>query len=331
MQFGRCSSARFNVDGMRLMLSFLVSATPFVHAQSGTPNVSQTVIADSDSNGLSSPGAVVVGTDENVFIADTGNNRVLEEPWNSSTKAYGAQTVLVGNLLSPSSVAVSTSGNVFVADTGNNRIIEIPRNPASGAYGTPTEVGSGLDSPHGVAVAADGDVYIADTGNDRVVEVPWDRAKQTFGAQTTVGTNLLRPEAVAVGPDGKVYIVNLGNSSVVEVPPGCNAAKSCTSQTTVASQENNGLANPTGVAVGQSGNLYIADTGNNRVILLPWNTSSNAYGALKEIASQLIGPEGVALNAKGNVFIADSGNSRVIKIAQTSGPAPSRGGFRMRP
>jgi len=67
------------------------------------------------------------------------------------------------------------------------------------------------------------------------------------------------------------------------------------------------------------------------VILLPWNTSSNAYGALKEIASQLIGPEGVALNAKGNVFIADSGNSRVIKIAQSSGPAPSRGGFRMRP
>ena len=73
------------------------------------------------------------------------------------------------------------------------------------------------------------------------------------------------------------------------------------SQTTVASQEDNKLANPTGVAVGKTGNLYIADTGNNRVILLPWNTSINAYGASKEISYQLIGPEGVALNAMGNV------------------------------
>jgi sugar lactone lactonase YvrE len=315
---------------MLLMLSFLVLATPLVHPQSGTPNVSQTVIANSDTNGLSSPGAVAVGTDENVFIADTGNNRVLEEPWNNSTKTYGAQTVLVGDLFSPNSVAVSTDGNVFVADTGNNRIIEIAWNHTSGTYGAPTEVGSGLESPHGVAVAANGDVYIADTGNDRVVEVPWDRAKQTYGAQTTVGANLLRPEAVAVGAGGKVYIANLGNSSVVEVPAGCNAAKSCTSQTTVAGQENNGLANPTGVAVGQSGNLYIADTGNNRVILLPWNPSTNAFGAQKEIGSQLVGPEGVALNAMGNVYIADTGNNEAIKIAQSNGSNRNRGGFRMR-
>jgi sugar lactone lactonase YvrE len=330
MLSNRSFSARLNAGKMLMMLSVLASVTLLLCAQSRTPKVSQTAVADSGSNGLISPGALAVGTNENVFVADTGNNRVVEEPWNSSAKAYGAQTVLVGNLFSPNSVAVSTSGDVLVADTGNNRILEIPWNPTSGTYGTPTEVGSGLDSPQGVAIAANGDVYIADTGNDRVVEVPWDRAKRTYGAQTTVGANLLRPEAVAIGSGGKVYIANLGDNSVVEVPAGCNAAKSCTSQTIVASQENNGLPNPTGVAVGPSGNLYIADTGNNRVILLPWDPSTNAYDAQKEIGSHLAGPEGVALNAMGNVYIADTGNNQAIKIAQSNDPTRNRGGFRMR-
>jgi sugar lactone lactonase YvrE len=150
-----------------------------------------------------------------------------------------------------------------------------------------------------VAVAANGDLYIADTGNNRAVEIPWDRCKDTYGVQTTVGNNLLSPEAVAVGSGGRVYIANVGNSSVVEVPAGCSAATSCTSQTTVAGQETNGLASPTGVAVGPTGTLYIVDNGNNRVPVLPWNPSSSAYGAQKEVGSGLVGPIGVTIDATG--------------------------------
>jgi sugar lactone lactonase YvrE len=183
-----------------------------------------------------------------------------------------------------------------------------------------------------VAVALNGDVYIADTGHNRVVEVPRDRSKDTYGAQTAVGTNLLSPESVAVGLKGKVYIANVGNSSVVEVPAGCSAATSCTSQTTVASPETNGLANPTGLAVGPSGNLYIVDNGNNRVIVLPWNPSSNTYGTQTDVGAELVGPRGVALDATGNVYIADTGNNRVVKIAQSvrNPPTGNNGGLHMR-
>ena len=332
MPFDRCSSARLYAGEILLVLCVLLLAAPLVCGQSSTSNASQTVIADSSNNGLNSPGGVAVARDGNIFIVDAGNNRVVEEPWNSSTKAYGVQTILIANLYNPDGVAVSTSANVFVADTGNNRVVEIPWVPASGNYGPATEIGSGLNGPHGVAVAANGDVYIADTGNNRVVQVLWDRSKDTYGTQTTVGTNLLSPEAVAVGSGGKVYIANAGNSSVVEVPAGCSAAPSCTSQTTVASQERNGLANPTGVGVAPSGNVYIVDNGNNRVILLPWNPSSGAYGTQTEVGAGLVGPRGVALDAMGNVYIADTGNNRVVKIAQSgrNHPTGSNSGSRMR-
>jgi sugar lactone lactonase YvrE len=332
MPFVRCSSARLFASEILQVLGVLVLATPLLCGQSSPSNASQTVIADSESNGLNSPGALAVAKEENLFIVDTGNNRVVEEPWNSSTKAYGPQTVLIGNLYSPDGVSVSTGGNVFVADTGNNRVVETPWVRASANYGPATEIGSGLNSPHGVAVAANGDVYIADTGNNRVVELPWDRSKETYGAQTIVGANLRSPGAVAVGAEGKVYIANVGNSSVVEVPAGCSAATSCTTQTTVVNQQTNGLANPTGVAVGPSGNLYIVDNGNNRVIELSWNASSSAYGAQKEVGAGLVGPRGVALDAMGNVYIADTGNNRVIKIAQSgrNRPAGNNGASRMR-
>jgi sugar lactone lactonase YvrE len=62
----------------------------------------------------------------------------------------------------------------------------------------------------------------------------------------------------------------------------------------VANQSNNGLTNPTGIAVGRTGNLYIADTGNNRLVELPWNRTTNAYGTQTTVGTNLLGPKGLA-------------------------------------
>jgi NHL repeat len=60
----------------------------------------------------------------------------------------------------------------------------------------------------------------------------------------------------------------------------------------VADQENNGLTNPTAIAVGRTGNLYIADTGNNRLVGLPWKRTTNAYGTQTTVGTNLLGPKG---------------------------------------
>jgi sugar lactone lactonase YvrE len=314
-------ASRF-ASGIFLMLALPAVTSSPGRAQLATPNVSETVVANSDTNGLNSPGAAAVGPNGNLFIADTENNRLLEEPWNNSSKTYGAQAVLTTNLFRPEGVAVGASGNVFIADTGNNRIIEISWNQSTGSYGSEVALGSGLQSPNGVAVTPTGSVYIADTGNNRIVEIPWDRTTSGYGLQTTVASDLPSPHAVAIGEGGKVYIANTGNGSVIEIPAGCDAATSCNSETFVANQSNNGLTNPTGIAVGRTGNLYIADTGNNRLVELPWNRTTNAYGTQTTGGTNLLGPKGVAVDAVGGVYIVDTGNNRVLKIAQSPGNRP---------
>ena len=126
-----------------LLFGFLVTAVPLALAQSNTPNVSQAILASADKNGLSSPEAVALSADGNVFIADTGNNRVVEEPWNRANKTYGTQITVITNLVNASTVVVGTRGNVYIADAGNNRVVELPWNPNTNSYGPETTVGSG--------------------------------------------------------------------------------------------------------------------------------------------------------------------------------------------
>jgi hypothetical protein len=65
------------------MLAIPAVTSSLGRAQLTTPHASETVVANSDTNGLNSPGAAAVGPTGNLFIADTKNNRLLEEPWNS--------------------------------------------------------------------------------------------------------------------------------------------------------------------------------------------------------------------------------------------------------
>ena len=298
-----------------IVLGLLITFSPSALAQGNKPTYSQAVIADYSSNGLNTPKALAVAANGSVFVVDNGNNRVVEEPWNSSTKTYGTQTTVISDLYNPSGIAVSATGSLFVVDTGNNRLVVLPWNQTSGNYGQETTLSSGLNSPTGVAVAPGGSVYIADTGNNRVVEIPFDRRTGAYGPQTTVGVELFSPEGVAVGEGGKVYIANSGNSSVLEVPAGCNASHRCTSQTIVADQVKNGLSYPEDLVVAASGNLYITQPNNNQVMLLPWNSATSTYRTPTEVGKDLDGPNGVALDAAGNVYIADTHNNRVLKIA----------------
>ncbi len=184
------------------------------------PGVQTTVPA----SGLSHPDGVAVDGAGDIFIADSGNNRVVEVPAGGGTQT----TVNTGSytLNSPFGVAVDGAGDVFVADSGNNRVVEVP----AGGGAQTTVSASGLYHPYGVAVDGAGDVFIADTENNRVVEVP-----AGGGAQTTVGSGMDVPEAVAVDGTGDVFVADSGNNRVVEVqralPPTLSFASTAVGST----------------------------------------------------------------------------------------------------
>jgi trimeric autotransporter adhesin len=268
-------------------------------------------------------------------------------------------------LAGPLGIAVDSAGDLVIADTNNNRIREV--NHATGIITTVAGNGmagfSGdggpataaeLQEPSGIAVDSFGNLFIADTYNDRIREVNHATgvistvAGNGAGAGTSDGgfsgdgsaataAELDDPAAVAVDPSGNLFIADTRNHRVREV----NAATGVI--TTVVGNGTNGflgdsgpatavyLGGPAGIAIDSSGNMFIADTYEDRVREVNHATdivttvAGSGSGAFfsgdggPATAAQLNGPTGIAIGSSGDLFIADASNDRIRKVDAVTG------------
>lgn len=258
-------------------------------------------------------------------------------------------------LVHPVAVAVGPGGKIFVAD--GNRVRDIRPDGTMGAFaGTGTEGDSGdggpattaeLNGPQGLAVDSAGDVYIADTFNNRVREVRQDGLIATVagtgqpgysgddGSGTRARLNL--PTGLAIGFQDTLFIADTGNNVV-------RLLASDGTITTVAGTGEKGyrgdgslaqgavLDGPAGLAFDDEGNLYIADTLNERVRVVSIDgyiqtvagtgtpgfagDGGPAYAAELNLASnpfQGVG-QGIAVDSLGHLLIADTLNQRVRRV-----------------
>lgn len=252
---------------------------------------------------ISAPAGTVVDPAGDIFLVDTGNNRIVE------VNAQGASAVvtisgLSPSLSSPSGIAIDGSGNLYVADTGNNRIVKITPT----GIGTVVSTGSvTLSSPRGVVMDQSSNIFIADTGNNRIVEVPSGGSAAVLTITVSSGTSTLSsPKGLGVNTAGKLYIADSGNSRIVTVASG--------STTGVVASILGGvtLSNPSAVVVDRIGNVYIADTGNDRIAEI--DTSNNGT-VLYTGSVTLNAPFAVVVDPLGTVYIADTGDSRIVVAA----------------
>jgi len=250
---------------------------------------------------LSGPSGVAVDGSGNVYIADTGNNRVVEVPWSGGT--YGRQVTLpVNQLNSPMGLAVDGAGNLFIASNGNDKVIKLPW--LGGSFGQQAKIPVNLYGPTAVAVDGAGTLYIADMLDNRIAKLAWNGTG--YGKEQGLGNYRKNPMGIGVDPAGNAYFTMPYQNTVVEVPWAAGRYQNQINLNL------NGVSFPSVVAADANSNLYVLDTGNNRVLMLPW--SSNGFGSQITVASGLNDPQGMTLDGNGNLYIADTGNNRVVKI-----------------
>jgi sugar lactone lactonase YvrE len=314
---------------------------------------------------LNGPRGLALDADGNLYFADSGNHRVrkVDQRGIITTVAGNGAVVdppagngdggraIVASLSFPYGIASDTEGNLYIADTNHHRVRKVDRQGIIS-----TAAGNGADyyggdggpalqasfyQPSGVALDSDGNLYIADSGNSRV------RMVDDRGTITTVAGNLLpvltgdgipatraslaRPSDIALGPQGTLYIADTQDNRVRKVDRhgiittvAGNGAAGFSGDGSPA--ERASLLAPSGVALDAEGNLFIADSGNNRVRrvdrhgIITTVAGNGARGFSGDGGSATLAslshPTGVALDADGNLYIADAGNHRVRKVDQ---------------
>ena len=258
-------------------------------------------------------------------------------------------SALMAVLNTPTGLALN-NGSLYIGDTNNQRVRAVTAGGTISTVagnGTPSYTGDGLpatsaslDGPNGLTFDTSGNLYIADSRSDRVRAVGLSGIITTFagngigsgfggeGDPATL-TPLNSPQGVVADPAGNVYISDTNHNLVIQVDTAGNIHTVAGTGTAGDAAGGGGslgeLYGPTGLALDSAGNLYIADTQNNRICMLSaGGTISTIAGngtagfsgdGGAALAAELSNPSAVAVDASGNIYIADTGNNRVRLIA----------------
>ena len=233
----------------------------------------------------------------------------------------------------PSDLAVGPDGSIYIADFGNrvvrkisNRIITTvagggSRAPFDGAVATQVSIGFASD----IAVDSRGDLYVlTDLAGDLEVWMIAPNSLMTFVVSLGHSSSrYMQPYwnppvgGLAVAIDGTLYIADRAENKVWALAPGAKTTTLLAGTGEAGALGDLGPATsaqldwPTGLAIGQHGDLYIADTQNNRI-----RKVDGLRGTITTVASaaSLSVPFGVAFRSDGTLFIADSGHNQILEM-----------------
>ena len=369
MNLAHSVSAAFIVPGAAQPGTLEPITAGVVYGQNGSFTTANGNNGGISANGFYQPENLAVDANGNLYVADLQNSRVLFYPAGSTTatRVYGqsgsfttgsAGTVSANSLNNPYGLAVDSSGGLYVADWGNNRVLYYSAGSTTatrvyGQNGSFTTINyqtnngvnaNSLSGPQSVALDSSGNLYVADTLNSRVLFYPagLTTATQVYGQGgilTNSGSNnggisassLSAPFAVSLDSSNDLYVADSGNNRVLFYPYNSTTATRVYGQggNFATNTANNGgvsantLDSPQSVALDSSGDLYVADYFNNRILfyLFGSTTATRVYGQGNSFtsasahtdANSLSNPAASVLDNNGNLYVADKSNNRVLE------------------
>jgi len=300
---------------------------------------------------FSSPTGVSVDSSGNLYVADFTNNliRKVAPDGTVSTLAgsrgnagyiNGASSAARFN--SPGGLTIDHLGTMYVADTGNNTIREINSSGVVTTFGgsavdTSTPYRDGLTNiarfsqPGGVAADDAGNLYVTDTANSVIRKITPDGVVSTLAG--TAGTfNMIdgngtsaafnQPVGISVDSTGTIYVADTQNAAIRKITADgtvttfAGAGQAGSRGTTDGNGSVARFNEPSGMAVDQAGNIYVADTFNNmiRKVAPDGTVTTHSSNAGAGITAPYKHPTGVAVDGSGNIYVANTNDATIVKI-----------------
>jgi sugar lactone lactonase YvrE len=257
---------------------------------------------------------------EPVYIADTGNNRIVQtaDILGSNWTSLGKLGTGTKQFTSPYGVALDAAGKIYVSDSGNCRIVRMDNMTGLNwtSYGT-CGAGTGqFSNPEGLWVDSAGKIYVADASNNRIVRMD-SIAGTNFTSLGTLGSGagqFSSPAAVTTDAAGNIYVADNANARVVEFSDmlGTNWA---------VWQFPLNYLTPDGVSVDSAGKIYTTDSLQSQIVRADNITGANEVSLNVNFLLYINGveaPSGIFVDPNEQIYIADTRNNRVDRLFDMS-------------
>ena len=264
------------------------------------------------------PAGICVDSNQTLYVADMGNDRVVAWKLNETIGRLFIQQNKTNSLRSPTDIAIDKRNrSLIIADHDNQNVIRCSCENSTGKKTSILNIGC-----FGVATDKDGSIYISDRKKHQVQRWGGD---ETCGALVVAGGNkegqrlnqLNNPSFIFVDDNYSLYISDSWNHRVVKwfkgAREGIIVAGGCGQGSRLKQ-----LSYPNGIYVDQFGQIYVADTGNHRIMC--WREGAREGMIVvgkhhgEEFLDELKGPISLTFDLYGNLYVADQWNHRIQKF-----------------
>lgn len=293
------------------------------------------------------PRGICIDSQGNIFIADADNNRIrkIEPSGNhnvttiagSGVEGYADGIGTSAVFAAPKDICIDSQGNLYVVDFWNFKIRKItPAGVVTTFAGTTSGFADGAANIakfsylEGICIDVQGNIYVADGGNNRIRKITpagiiSTVAGSTSGYQDGLGTSAKfeYPSGICVDSNNNLFICEAFGQKIRKI--NSLGIVSTIAGSTPGYADGQGTAAqfnmPTGICIDALGNLFVADSFNDRirkitplgyVTTYTGSTSGYADGSLSE--AQFDNPSGISIDSIGNIYIAEKDNDKIRKI-----------------